>query len=96
MSNWKDMGRRGGLSRVASFPGTDAPNKSLEPTLLSRILLGLLLPLQHFRSSLVTLRQPQGGSAPADEPKLRCASFRQPHPLGAVLSTVPLLAVGDE
>jgi hypothetical protein len=39
-------------------------NKSLEPTLLSRILVRLLLPLQHFKSSLVTLRQPQGGSAP--------------------------------
>jgi hypothetical protein len=36
---------------------------SLEQTLLSRILLRLVLPLQHFRSSLVTLRQPQGGSA---------------------------------
>jgi hypothetical protein len=41
------------------------PNKSLEPTLLLRILLGLFLPLQHFKPSLVTLRQPQGGSAPS-------------------------------
>ena len=39
-------------------------NKSLEPTLLSRILVRLILPLQHFKSSLVPLRQPQGGSAP--------------------------------
>jgi len=41
-----------------------APNQSLEPTLLSRVLLGLFLPLQHFKPSLVSLRQPQGGSAP--------------------------------
>ena len=45
-------------------PGGGPPNQSLEPTLLSRILLKLFLPLQHCKSSLVTLSQPQGGSAP--------------------------------
>ena len=39
-------------------------NKSLEPTLLSRILFRPFLPLQRFRPSLVTLHKPQGGSAP--------------------------------
>jgi hypothetical protein len=42
-----------------------AANQSLEPTLLSRILLRLILPLQHFKPSLITLRQPQGGSSGA-------------------------------
>ena len=52
------------------------PNKSLEPTLLSRILLRLVLPSQRFKSSLVTLRQPQGDSAPPLYERLaplRCA-----------------------
>jgi hypothetical protein len=35
------------------------------PTLLSRVLLRLVLSLQYFRPSLVTLRQLQGGSAPS-------------------------------
>ena len=47
------------------FVGAGSPNQSLELTLLSRILLRLVLSLWHFKSSLVTLRQPQGGSAPS-------------------------------
>jgi hypothetical protein len=52
------------LNRSVASESVVPPNQSLEPTLLSRILLRLALPLQHFKSSLATLRQPQGGSAP--------------------------------
>ena len=37
------------------------PNKSLQPTLLSSILLRLVSRLRRFKSSLITLRKPQGG-----------------------------------
>ena len=53
-----------GTKMIYATKPNGAPNQSLEPTLLSRILLRLLSPLQHCKSSLVTLRQPQGGSAP--------------------------------
>jgi len=39
-------------------------NKSLEPTLLSRVFMRVFSALKHFKSGLVTLRQPQGGSTP--------------------------------
>jgi membrane protease YdiL (CAAX protease family) len=50
------------MSRV-SVRGQTPPNKPLQPNLLSRILLRLVLCSQHLKPSLVSLRQPQGGSA---------------------------------
>jgi len=39
----------------------EPPNKRMQPTLLSRIFERVVSLLKHFKSSLVTLRQPQGG-----------------------------------
>ena len=59
---WDRMLVFGEVSRPEHFQA--APNKSLEPTLLSRILVRFALPLERLDSSLISLRQPQGSSAP--------------------------------
>jgi hypothetical protein len=59
-----------------------SPNQRMKPTLLSRVLVRVFSVLRRFDSSLVTLRQPQGGlcairSLPRERSEPRVSAHRK-------------------